>query len=36
MEDLQCVIRTRVEKWKTKLLDSGMRNRLLNSQTSQL
>ncbi|WP_196599317.1 DUF4011 domain-containing protein [Pectinatus frisingensis] len=30
MEDLQYVIRTRIEKWKTKLLDMGMRNRLLN------
>ena len=30
MEDLQHVIRTRVEKWKTQLLDMGMRNRLLN------
>lgn len=30
MDDLQSKIKSRVEKWKTRLLDMGMRNRLLN------
>lgn len=30
MENLQHIMYTKIEKWKTKLLDMGMRNRLLN------
>ena len=30
LENLQQIIKNRVEKWKTQLLDMGMRNRLLN------